>query len=168
MQRIAIFGTTSGGKSTLARRIAAKRGLPHVEIDRIYWQPDWSTVPQDVYARRHAEAIARDDWIIDGGGNLATVRERAARATEIILIDMPIWVHFWLASERQIAWANGTLEHPPAGIASVPPTRRLFEIIWEVHRDWTPVLRALCDEHEARGARVTRLTSLEAVDAFDV
>jgi len=166
MPRIVIFGNTSGGKSTLARRLARTRGLPHVEIDRLYWQADWSVVPADVYAQRHAEAIAGEDWIIDGGGNLQSVRARSERATEIVLIDMPLWVHFWLAAERQIAWANGTLVHPPAGIADVPPTRRLFEIIWEVDRDWMPVLRGLCDEHAAKGKTVVRLTSLEAVDAF--
>lgn len=166
MPRIVIFGNTSGGKSTLARRLALVRNLPHVEIDRLYWQADWSVVPADVYARRHEEAIAGEDWIIDGGGNLQSVRARSERATEIVLIDMPLWVHFWLAAERQIAWANGTLAHPPAGIADVPPTRRLFEIIWEVDRDWMPVLRALCDEHAARGKSVVRLTSLEAVEAF--
>lgn len=79
---------------------------------------------------------------------------------------MPLWVHFWLAAERQIAWANGTLEHPPAGNSDVPPTRRLFEIISEVDRDWMPVLRALCDEHETKGKKVWRLDSLEAVNSF--
>ncbi|TKT80090.1 adenylate kinase [Aquamicrobium sp. LC103] len=166
MPRIVILGNTSGGKSTLARHLSKKRNLPHIEIDRLYWQPDWSTTPTDLYERRHAEIVDRDDWIIDGGGNLATVRARADRATEIILIDMPLWVHFWLAAERQILWANGTLEHPPAGVVDVPPTRRLFEIMWEVDRDWMPALRSLCDEHEAHGKTVVRLGSLEAIDVF--
>lgn len=89
-----------------------------------------------------------------------------AKGTEIILIDMPLWVHFWLAAERQFSWANGKIEHPPAGIADMPPTGRLFEIIWEVDRDWMPVLRALCDEQEARGKVVTRLNSIDDLNAF--
>ena len=166
MPRVVIFGNTAGGKSTLARRLSRARRLPHVEIDRLYWQPDWSVTPNEVYEARHAEIMAQDDWIIDGGGTLATVRARADRATEIVLIDMPLWVHYWLAAERQTAWASGTIAHPPAGIAEAPPTRELFEIIWTVDRDWMPVLRALCDEHQAAGKTVSRLTSLEAVDAF--
>lgn len=166
MSRIVILGATSGGKSTLARRLASQRGLPHVEIDKLYWQPDWTTTPRDIYERQHEEAIAGPAWIIDGGGDLDTVRARADRSTDIILIDMPIWVHFWLAAERQVAWAQGTLEHPPAGNPNVPPTKRLFEIIWDVHQGWMPVLRALCDDYEAKGKRVVRLTSLEALDAF--
>jgi hypothetical protein len=40
-------------------------------------------------------------------------------------------MHFWLAAERQIAWSAGELEHPPAGIREMPPTKALFENIWE-------------------------------------
>ncbi len=166
MPRIVILGNTAGGKSTLARQLSKKRGWPHIEIDRLYWQADWSVTPRDIYERQHAEKIKDDDWIIDGGGDLSSIRARIDRATEIILIDMPLWVHFWLAAERQILWASGKIEHPPAGIADMPPTRRLFEIIWEVDRDWMPTLRALCDEQEARGKVVTRLNSIDDLNAF--
>jgi adenylate kinase family enzyme len=166
MARIAIFGNTSGGKSTLARRLSSETGLPHIEVDRLFWQPDWSTTPKHQYQEQHAEIIAGDGWIIDGGGDLATTRARAQRATDIIMIDLPVWVHFWLAAERHIQWAQGTLAHPPAGIETAPPSKRLFEIIWEVNQDWMPVLRSLCDECEARGQRVARLCSLEEIDAF--
>jgi adenylate kinase family enzyme len=166
MARIVIFGNTSGGKSTLARRLSRETGLPHFEIDKLLWQPDWSMTPKETYQRQHAEIVDRLDWIIDGGGDLETTRARAEHATDIIMIDMPVWVHFWLAAERQIAWTQGTLEHPPAGISNRPPTKRLFQIIWEVSQGWMPVLRSLCDEHEARGKAVVRLKSIEEIDAF--
>lgn len=166
MPRITILGNTAGGKSTLARRLSEKRGLPHIEIDRLYWQSDWSATPESVYEQQHAEILEKDNWIIDGGGNLATIQARIDRATEIILIDMPLWVHFWLAAERQISWANGTIEHPPAGNTNVPPTGRLFEIIWQVDRDWMPTLRTLCDEQEAKDKVVSRLNSLDELNAF--
>lgn len=166
MPRIVILGNAAGGKSTLARRLSQERRLPHIEIDRLYWQADWSLTPAQVYERRHSEMIAGNEWIIDGGGDLPSVRARAERATEIILIDMPLWVHFWLAAERQISWAEGKIEHPPGGIAEMPPTRRLFEIMWQVDRDWMPILRALCHEKEAEGKRVIRLTSIDELNAF--
>lgn len=166
MSRIAILGNTAGGKSTLARRLSETRNLPHIEIDELFWLPDWSTVPQEDYERDLDAAISKEAWIIDGGGDLASVKARAARATELILLDFPLWIHFWRAAERQMAWANGTLEHPPGGGQDMPPTGRLFEIIWNVDRDWMPVLRALCDEHEREGKTVVRLTSLEELEAF--
>ncbi len=166
MARIVILGNTAGGKSTLARTLSRVRGLPCFEIDRLYWQSDWSLAPKSDFEQRHAEIIERDKWIVDGGGDLPSIRIRAERATEIILIDMPLWVHFWLAAERQVAWANGTIEYPPAGNRTMPPTRDLFKIIWTVDREWMPQLRMLCDEHEASGKTVTRLESFDELDAY--
>lgn len=164
--RIAIIGNTAGGKSTLARHLAAQTGIDHVEIDGLYWQPGWLVTPGDIYQRKHAEAMAADSWIMDGGGDLPSMRARMDRATDIILIDLPLWVHFARAAERQIAWATGTLDHPPAGGGEMPPTGRLFEIIWQLDQDWMPVLRQICDAQEAAGKRVTRLTSIEALDNY--
>lgn len=166
MSRIAIIGNAGGGKSTLARALSRKRGLPHVELDRLLWQESWQPASSDVFARRHAELIQRDRWIIDGLGQQASVLERLSRATEVILIDMPLWTHFWLAAERQVAWARGKLEHPPGGIAEMPSTRALFRTIWDVDQGWMPEIRALCIDAEADGKIVARLTNLDELDAF--
>jgi adenylate kinase family enzyme len=166
MPRVVIIGNSGGGKSTLARRLAERRGLRHVEIDRLLWQDGWVLTPVEHYARRHRKIIGDEDWLIDGLGRQDSIAERIGRATEIILIDMPIWMHFWLAAERQIAWASGKLEHAPAGIARMPPTKDLFRTIWEVDRDWMPGIRTLCTEAEAEGKIVTRLTSVDELDAF--
>jgi hypothetical protein len=122
--------------------------------------------PEDVYRGQHREIIGQEDWVIDGLGRQDSIAQRIKRATEIILIDMPIWMHFWLAAERQIAWAKGTLEHAPGGIAQMPPTRDLFRMIWEVDHNWMPGIRALCTAAEAQSKIVTRLTSVDEIDAF--
>jgi hypothetical protein len=120
----------------------------------------------DVYLKQHAELIASDGWVIDGLGQQASIPDRLSRATEIILIDMPLWRHFWLAAERQIAWASGKLEHIPGGISTMPPTDALFRTIWEVEQTWMPEVRALCTEAETKGTTLTRITSLEELNAF--
>src|SRR5580704_11594133 len=142
MARIVVIGNAGGGKSTLARKLAERRGLRHFEIDRVLWQDGWALTPEDVYARQHRDIIERDEWVIDGLGRQNSIAERIARATEVILIDMPLWMHFWLAAERQIAWAQGLLDHPPAGIAQMPPTKDIFGSIWELDRSWMPDIRA--------------------------
>ena len=90
----------------------------------------------------------------------------AARATEVILIDMPLWMHFSLAAERQIAWATGAQGHAPGGILQMTPTRGLFRSIWDVDQNWMPGVRALCDEAEAQGKMVTCLASVDDLDGF--
>jgi adenylate kinase family enzyme len=166
MPRVVVIGNAGGGKSTLARKLAARRGLRHVEIDRLLWQEGWVLTPEDVYARQHREIIQQDDWVIDGLGRQNSIAARIGRATEIILIDMPLWMHFWLAAERQIAWARGDLDHAPGGITQMPPTEHLFRTIWEVDQTGMPEIRALCTKAEAQGKIVTRLTSVDELDAF--
>lgn len=77
------------------------------------------------YRAEHTRVIAQDRWVIDGLGRRDSVAVRLARATDIVLIDLPLWVHFWLAAERQIEWVTGRLEHPPAGFKEMPPIKGL-------------------------------------------
>ncbi|WP_246666761.1 adenylate kinase [Bradyrhizobium guangdongense] len=159
-----IIGNAAGGKSTLARALAARRDLPLVEVDRLLWQAGWQLVPAEVYSRRHVEAIVADRWIIEGLGSQDSIAPRVARATEIVLIDLPLWLHFALAAERQTKWTEQ--EAPPAGLAELPPMRALFETMWQVDRGWMPGIRDLCRKAEADGTKVSRLQSLDEIDAF--
>ena len=61
--RIAEIGNSGGGKSTLARRLAAWRSLPLVGVDALLWQPGWQLAPILEYERAHAEAIGRESWL---------------------------------------------------------------------------------------------------------
>jgi len=66
MQRVAIIGITGVGKTHLARELAARLGLPHVELDGLYWGPDWSRSPREVFRSRLDAALRGDRWIADG------------------------------------------------------------------------------------------------------
>jgi adenylate kinase family enzyme len=164
--RIVVIGNSGGGKSTLARRLADRHDLPYVEIDALLWQPDWELAPEATYAAAHARAITAERWVIDGLGRRDSIPARLVRATEIILVDMPLWMHGWLAAERQIAWATGRLEHPPAGNAQMPPTEAVFRNLWEVDQEWMPEIRELVGQQEAGGKRVHRICSVEELERF--
>ncbi len=166
MARILIIGNAGGGKSVLARKLAAKRGLPYREIDAITWKPGWEAYCQAEYEAAHAKLIAEENWVIDGLGWTESLPARFARATEIILIDMPLWMHFWLAAERHIQWALGKLEHPVGSIAEMPTTRGMFQALWETDQEMAPVFRRLTDEAERKGKKVTRIASVEELDAY--
>ena len=164
--RIVVIGNAGGGKSTLARRLAARRGLPYIEVDAFTWLPGWELVPDAGYRAAHERALAGDSWVLDGLGWLESIPARIARATEIILVDMPFWVHCWLAAERQIAWATGRLDHPVAGAAEMPSTKGMFESLYETERDWMPEIRRLVAEAEARGIPVRRITTYKELEAY--
>jgi adenylate kinase family enzyme len=166
VERTVVIGNAGGGKSTLARKLAARRRLPHREIDALLWQPGWQLTPSAVYEAEHARMIGEGRWVIDGLGHRESIPARLDRATEIILVDMPLWMHFWLAAERQIAWSAGRLADPPGGAAAMPPTEDLFRTIWEVDRDWMPGIRRLIAVEERHGKQVHRLATIEEVSRF--
>jgi adenylate kinase family enzyme len=60
--RIVVIGNAAGGKSTLARLFARRRGLALFEVDRLLWQQDWQLAPEADYSRGHAEIVAQDRW----------------------------------------------------------------------------------------------------------
>jgi adenylate kinase family enzyme len=165
-ERIAILGNAGGGKSTLARRLAAARDLPLTEVDTLLWKPGWVEASDAAFEAAHAPLIAGERWIIEGMGKLGSIRPRVLRATWVIFIDMPLWQHFWLAAERQIQQELGTLEHPVAGLGEPISTRAMFETLWETEQDWMPTIRANVDEAEAGGVKVTRIDSVDELNAF--
>ena len=164
--RIVVIGNSGGGKSVLARRIAAELQLPCIEVDAILWRPGWQPTPADVYDREHARLIAQAQWVVDGLGTRESIPQRLQRATHIVLIDMALWVHFWLAAERHVDWLAGRLEHPPAASEAPAPLKGLFRTIAEVDRDWLPEIRRLVDEAEMGGKPVVRLTALADLSSF--
>jgi hypothetical protein len=164
MERIAVIGNAGGGKSTLARALSTRNGLPYVEIDTLLWRDGWQPAPEEEYEAEHARLIAEPRWVIDGLGRLESLAARLARANAIVLVDLPLWMHFWLAAERQIAWTKGEVAHPPAGAKKMPPTEDLFCTIFEVDRDWMPEMRRLAAAAEAGGTRVERVRDVAALD----
>jgi len=164
--RIVVIGNSGGGKSVLARRIAAELHLPCIEVDALLWRPGWQLTATDVYDREHARLIGADRWLVEGLGTRESIPQRLRRATHVVLIDMALWVHFWLAAERHVDWLAGRLEHPPAGSKAPAPLEGLFRTIAEVDRDWLPEIRRLVDAAETGGKRVVRLTALADLSSF--
>ena len=166
MSRIVVIGNAGGGKSTLARAMAAAKQIPYFELDRMLWLPGWREASIGSYNAEHARIIALHAWVIDGVGRLDSIADRLRRATDMFLIDMPLWMHFWLAAERQIKWSNGPIDYPPGEIAEMPPTEGLFRTMWDVDRLWMPEVRNLCAEAERSGKGVYRIASVSELNAF--
>lgn len=65
-RRIAVVGCSGAGKTTFARRLSERLGIPHVEIDSLYHGPDWTPAPREVLRERVSEVLSRETWILDG------------------------------------------------------------------------------------------------------
>jgi energy-coupling factor transporter ATP-binding protein EcfA2 len=97
--RILILGRTGSGKTTLARELAGALGMPHVELDSLYFGPDFSTAPLPLLRERTSAAIAGDRWVTDG--NKRAVRDLVwPRADTIVWLDYPFYVSLWRLAKR--------------------------------------------------------------------
>jgi hypothetical protein len=66
-KRFAIIGVPGTGKTTFARKMARQFGLPHIELDEIYWGPNWQPISRELFHQRLQKIADQNrDWIIDG------------------------------------------------------------------------------------------------------
>jgi adenylate kinase family enzyme len=89
VKRIMIVGCAGAGKSTLARRLSEKTGLPVIHIDRLYWTEGWVNRSREDTRRLVTKAVAGDEWIFEGN-NSSSFDIRIAKADTVIFIDPPI------------------------------------------------------------------------------
>ena len=99
---INVVGTSGSGKSTLARRLAHRLELPWIELDRLYWRPNWQGAPDEAFFAAIAAATATPGWVLDGNYN-------RSRSVKWRAVDLVIWVDygFW-RTLRQAVWRAAT------------------------------------------------------------
>lgn len=66
MKKIIIIGPAGAGKSTLAKALAHKLGLPHYELDAINHQENWTPIDRDEFRRIVEEKTHQDSWVFCG------------------------------------------------------------------------------------------------------
>ena len=141
MQKVAIFGNTGGGKSTLSQQLAKITELPLHILDKIQFQPGGAEIPAADYQRRHAQILAADRWIIEGFGSLETVWQRLDQADTLVFVDLPLYVHFWWVTKRLL---TGYFK-PPAGWPDQSPlwasSLNSYRVLWLCHQRLTPRYR---------------------------
>jgi adenylate kinase family enzyme len=113
--RILIKGTSGAGKTTVASRLAAALGIPHIELDALHHGPGWSEPPVEVFRARVGAAL--DDargWIVDGNYDRKLGAMLLDRASAIVWLDLPLaiklarlWSRTWRrVRRRELLW-NG-------------------------------------------------------------
>jgi adenylate kinase family enzyme len=165
MKRVAVFGNTGGGKSTLARRLADLTRLPLYPLDLIQFRAGGGEVPRDEYLKAHADLLRRDAWIIDGFGCAASSAERFAKADTLVFIDLPLVTHHWWVTKRLIKGLFVAPEGWPDNSPLWRSTLNSYKVIWRYRRGLTPRYRQLVAE-VAASKRVHHLKSPAEMTAF--
>lgn len=85
-QRIVVVGTSCCGKTAFARLLAQSLRYPCVELDELYWGPQWTPKPDAEFRRSVQTAAGAPRWVADG--NYGRVRDILwPRATTIVWLN---------------------------------------------------------------------------------
>jgi len=161
--KILVIGSGGSGKTTFARRLAARTGLPLIHLDALYWRPGWDPTPPAQWQARVEELLRREAWIMDGnyGGTLSM---RLAACDAVVFLDIPRLVCLWRVLRRQLQHGGQNRAELPAGC----PERLSWEFVKWI---WTyparrrgSILQRLSDLED--GKRVFVLRSSREMDGF--
>lgn len=100
MKRIMIVGAAGSGKSTAARAIGERLGLPVFHMDRdVYWLPNWEERPEPDRQARVADLVNQDAWVFEGSYS-RTFSLRLTRAEMLIWLDPPLLLRLFRVIRR--------------------------------------------------------------------
>jgi len=100
-RRINVVGTSGSGKTTMARNLAARLGVPHVELDELHWGPNWTEEPDELFRERVGRLLVGEGWATDG--NYHAVRDIVwSRADTIVWLDYSLPMILWRLTRRTV------------------------------------------------------------------
>lgn len=99
-RRIIVLGTSGAGKTTMARNLSARLGVPHIELDYLHWGPNWTEQPDEVMREGVSRALeGQDAWALDG--NYSQVRDLIwPRADTVVWLDFSLPLILWRLTRR--------------------------------------------------------------------
>ncbi|HSX80547.1 MAG TPA: adenylate kinase, partial [Candidatus Saccharimonadia bacterium] len=105
-RRISIRGATGSGKTTLGHILGQRCSLPVVELDALYWLPNWQAKPLDQFRIDVQAALAAcpQGWVCVG--NYSQVQDLVlSQANTVLWLRLPFRISFWRLCKRTVARA---------------------------------------------------------------
>jgi adenylate kinase family enzyme len=150
MKNIVIIGTAGSGKTTLARNLAHRLGQKNVDLDNLYWLPNWGERSPEDFKERVSETLGNDSWII--AGDYGVVRDQIwDRADTIIWLNYSFPVVFGRAIKRTFIRAitkeeilNGNKETLRKNFFSKDSMLLwVLQTYWKRRKDYPKILKKL-------------------------
>jgi len=155
--RILILGCPGSGKSTFARRLGARTGLPVVHLDNIWWRADGTHIDREAFDRALGELLQGEKWILDGDYS-RTYEVRLRAADTVVFLDYPEdvcmdGIQRRIGEERpDMPWTETALDP------------ELVALVQNYRRDSRPQVLALLRKYSGKQAII--FTSREDADRF--
>lgn len=165
MKKVAVFGNTGGGKSTLSKQLSEVTGLPLVCLDKIKYEAGGKEIPHEIYLKRHSKILVEDQWVIDGFGCVPSAWERFSVADTLVYIDLPFRTHFLWVTKRFLKGLFVNPEGWPDKSPLIKCTINSYKVLWLCHQRLTPRYRKLVEEIKGK-KQVFHLTSPKSIEMF--
>ncbi len=102
--RINVVGTSGSGKSTFGRKLAAALAVPYIEMDALFWKPNWQETSNAEFFPKLEHALTAEAWVLDGNYT-RTLSLKWRRTQMVIWLDFPLPMIFWRAVTRAVGYA---------------------------------------------------------------
>lgn len=167
MQRILVLGCGGSGKTTFARKLAEKTGLPLHHLDALYWKPNWTKPPTAEFLETVSEIVKQDKWILDGS-YMGSLPIRVVRSDLILYLDFPNYVCLWNILKRRIKYAAFTGRTRPGMPAECPETIYFSFVkwVWQYRKKDKPKVLEVIAAHKNADAQVVILDNYKKLEAF--
>lgn len=86
-RRVRVGGTSGAGKTTYARQLGRALGVPHRELDEVFWAADWTHRDVEEARADLREFAAGPGWVVDGNWE-------TARAGLMDDADLVVWLDY--------------------------------------------------------------------------
>lgn len=154
MQRVLIIGSGGAGKSTLAKVLAQRTGLPLIHLDRHYWRPGWVETPREEWHAHLRSLLAGERWIMDGNYS-GSLELRLPYADTVVFLTFPRWLCIWRAIKRYVQYRNRLRDDMGEGC----PERLGWEFLvflWRYPADGVPKVMERLAKHPDKQLHVLR------------
>jgi hypothetical protein len=95
VRRVAVIASASGnGKTTVGSELAARLGVPFVELDSLVHGPNWTEISDEGLREILEPIVAGDAWVIDGSYQRKIGTLVLDAADTVVWLDLPIRI--WL------------------------------------------------------------------------
>lgn len=88
MRRVIVIGPPGSGKSTFAKKLHDKTGLPLYYLDQLWFKPDKTHIDPDAFQQRLFGIMNQGSWIIEGNYP-PTLEARIMASDTVVLMDIP-------------------------------------------------------------------------------
>ena len=169
--RFNVIGTSGSGKTIFSKQLAEVLAIPYVQMDAIFWGPNWYEPSDDEFFPKVQRALDQDSWVLDGNYT-RTIPIKWANVDCVIWLDYSFLRTIRQAVKRAVSRSISGQELWE-GTGNRETFRKSFmskdSIVWytmKSHARTRQRITALMADPQYAGIRFVKLTSPKAAEAL--